>query len=371
MASPPYVIDETKPAASDLITQYPGVEQTFRDVVESWLTGLSDPTTGLLKPTAFPTTPITGLQALTTFIIEAAAAADATLVWRDDADVKQGQMGWVRSTDLISLTAYQDDGTTPRTVVTFGGDAAVVNVATGALQVAGNAVVDVTSAVATAITGTGALNAGSITSGFGSINIGSDALTAGATSVASLTSAGALSATTISGATGTFTGAIAGSTTITATGNLQGATVISTDKIFANSATGTMIFRPVGAASSSHQMTLTNLGVLSVDGNLTYSSDARLKKHVKPLSKLWALSMVDEVDGVSFVRKGSRGKNIGFIAQDIMEWAPELVERREDGMLTVAYPNLVAVLWQAVKQLKHEVEALSSKPGSGVGEYQP
>lgn len=357
MASPPYSIDETKPAAGDLISQYPTVEQTFRDVVESWLTQLSDPATGLLKGTAFPTSPITGLQALTTFVIESAAAADATLVWRDDADVKQGQIGWVRSTDLISLTAYQDDGTTPRTVVTFGGDAAVVNVATGALQVGGNAVVNVTSAVATAITGTGALDAGSITSGFGSINIGTDALTAGATTVTSLTSSGALSATSIAGTTGTFSGAISG-TTITGSGAITGTDIISTSRIFANSTTGTMTFRPAGAASSSHQMTLTNLGVLSVDGNLTYSSDARMKTNIKPLSKLWALSMVADIDGVSFRRKGSKGKNIGFIAQDIMEWAPELVERRDDGMLTVAYPNLVAVLWQAVKQLKAEVEGL-------------
>lgn len=352
MASPPYSIDETKPAAGDLISQYPGVEQTFRDVVESWLTQLSDPATGLLKTTAFPTSPITGLQALTTLIIEAAAAADATLVWRDDADVKQGQMGWVRGTDLISLTAYQDDGTTARTVVTFGGDAAVVNVATGALQVAGNAVIDSTFTGTLALTGVGALNAGSITSGFGAINIGTDAITAGAASFTSMASTGA-----VSGTTGSFSGAITG-TTITGSGAITGTDHISTTRIFANSTTGTMLFRPVGAASSSHQMTLTNLGVLSVDGNLTYSSDARLKKHVKPLSKLWALSMVEGVDGVSFVRKGSRGKNIGFIAQDIMEWAPELVERREDGMLTVAYPNLVAVLWQAVKQLKAEVEAL-------------
>lgn len=51
--SPPFTIDETLPQSSNLLSQYPGQSQPFRDVVESWLTFLSDPSTGLLKSTAF------------------------------------------------------------------------------------------------------------------------------------------------------------------------------------------------------------------------------------------------------------------------------------------------------------------------------
>lgn len=53
--SPPFVINETKPASTDLISQHPADERSFRDTVESWLTLISDPTTGLLRPTAFGT----------------------------------------------------------------------------------------------------------------------------------------------------------------------------------------------------------------------------------------------------------------------------------------------------------------------------
>ena len=37
MASPPFLPDEAKPADSDIVSQYPAVERTFRDIIESWL----------------------------------------------------------------------------------------------------------------------------------------------------------------------------------------------------------------------------------------------------------------------------------------------------------------------------------------------
>lgn len=37
MASPPFLPDETKPADSDIVSQYPAVERLFRDIMESWL----------------------------------------------------------------------------------------------------------------------------------------------------------------------------------------------------------------------------------------------------------------------------------------------------------------------------------------------
>ncbi len=37
MATPPFLPDETKPGASDLISLFPAVEQTFRDVIEDWI----------------------------------------------------------------------------------------------------------------------------------------------------------------------------------------------------------------------------------------------------------------------------------------------------------------------------------------------
>jgi len=41
MASPPFAIAETTPANGDIVSLFPGVERTYRDVVESWLLSIS------------------------------------------------------------------------------------------------------------------------------------------------------------------------------------------------------------------------------------------------------------------------------------------------------------------------------------------
>lgn len=55
MATPPFQPDETAPAPSDLISAYPVTEQTFRDIIESWLLTISTEN-GVLKASAFPST---------------------------------------------------------------------------------------------------------------------------------------------------------------------------------------------------------------------------------------------------------------------------------------------------------------------------
>ncbi len=37
MATPPFLPDETKPADGDVVSQFPAVERTFRDEIETWL----------------------------------------------------------------------------------------------------------------------------------------------------------------------------------------------------------------------------------------------------------------------------------------------------------------------------------------------
>lgn len=56
MATPPFNINELLPQSSDLISQHPTNARAFRDIVESWLNVLSDPSTGQLRTEAFPTT---------------------------------------------------------------------------------------------------------------------------------------------------------------------------------------------------------------------------------------------------------------------------------------------------------------------------
>ncbi len=45
-ASAPFDPDETKPADTDVVSQYPAIERTYRDVIESWLVVDHDKTVG-------------------------------------------------------------------------------------------------------------------------------------------------------------------------------------------------------------------------------------------------------------------------------------------------------------------------------------
>lgn len=75
MASPPFSIAETTPQNSDVVLNYPLAERTYRDVVESWLTLLSDPATGKLRSSAFPATFSLDDVALTINSTDAGASA--------------------------------------------------------------------------------------------------------------------------------------------------------------------------------------------------------------------------------------------------------------------------------------------------------
>lgn len=62
--------------------------------------------------------------------------------------------------------------------------------------------------------------------------------------------------------------------------------------------------------------------------------------------------------GVSFTRIDSGNRGIGVIAQELAAIVPEAVKTNEDGLLSVAYGNLVGVLIEAVKELSRKVERL-------------
>jgi hypothetical protein len=195
MASPPFNITQTSPASSDFISTYPTDEQSFRDIVESWFLTFST-TSGVLLASAMPAVFGVGEVFDTTLYVDAAnTTADSEIVFRDEADVAQVRFIWDESEDVFKLITYQDDGTTPRNTLVIANDAATFTYNTSNVLTAA-------STDAAAITGTGALNAGSITSGFGSIDIGADALTAGAASFT----------------TGAFSSAVTMATTLAVTG---------------------------------------------------------------------------------------------------------------------------------------------------------
>jgi len=90
-------------------------------------------------------------------------------------------------------------------------------------------------------------------------------------------------------------------------------------------------------------------------------SDLRLKKNIETLENM--LEKVLQLRGVRFEFKDSDNKdiNIGFIAQELEEFFPELVTTGRDGYKSVDYSSMTSVLLEAIKELKNENDDLKER----------
>lgn len=111
--------------------------------------------------------------------------------------------------------------------------------------------------------------------------------------------------------------------------------------------------------NSTAQMTMDPAGDVEFAGDVTSSSDRRLKKDIKRIDD--AMGKVAAIEGVTFTRIDSNRESTGLIAQQVQQVLPQAVHTNKDGMLSVSYGNLVGLLVEAVKELKAEIEALKAK----------
>ena len=86
-----------------------------------------------------------------------------------------------------------------------------------------------------------------------------------------------------------------------------------------------------------------------------YTSDARLKTAVETLD---GLALARKLRGVRFEWIAGHGKELGFIAQEVEGAAPELVLTDAQGMKSVKYGNVTAILVEAVKAQDRQLEEL-------------
>ena len=94
-----------------------------------------------------------------------------------------------------------------------------------------------------------------------------------------------------------------------------------------------------------------------------YSSDKRLKDNIKPIEN--SLDKVNKLTGYEFDWNDKQdiyeGHDIGVIAQEVEEVAPEIVETRESGYKAIKYEKLTALLINAVKELTEENKSIRAE----------
>ena len=228
---------------------------------------------------------------------------------------------------------------------------------------------------------TGALNSGSITSGFGTINNGSSTITTtGTVATGAITAGGNITrgGTVIDdGAitdTGNFTLDVAGVINLDADGGglyfKDGGVTIGE---FINSSSDLMIKSAVqdkdilfkgndgGSTITALTLDMSAAGAATFNNNVTAYSDERLKENIVTVTD--ALEKVTAMRGVHYNRIDTGKAHTGVVAQEIQEIAPELVLTADDeiGTLSVDYGNITGYLIEAIKELKAEVAELKGK----------
>jgi len=123
---------------------------------------------------------------------------------------------------------------------------------------------------------------------------------------------------------------------------------------FSTSNTAFVIGNGVDSSNKSDAFKVMFNGDTTVGGDITISSDARLKSNIVSLGS--TLSKLLLIDGKSYEKDGKQ--RIGVLAQEIQEVFPELVTEDGNEMLAVNYQGLVPVLINALKEQDEKINRL-------------
>ena len=104
-------------------------------------------------------------------------------------------------------------------------------------------------------------------------------------------------------------------------------------------------------------------------GNVTaYASDIRLKENILPIES--AVHKALQIRGVEFDWK-DEAEDLGFyprhkhepglIAQEVEKVIPEVVHEDADGYKSISYPNITAVLVEAIKEQQNDINKLKEQ----------
>lgn len=241
--------------------------------------------------------------------------------------------------------------------------------------------INISGNAATATSATSATNATNVTGTVGTANGGTGQTTYSNGQLLIGNGSGLSKATLTAGSGITITNG-AGTITIAASGGSGVSSITgTTNQVIASASTGAVTLSLPQSINTTAGVQFGSFGVgtaasgttgeIRATNNVTayYSSDARLKENVKPIESAldkvsaiggktfdWTDKYIEEHGGADgyFVRKS----DFGVIAQDVEAVFPLAVRTREDGTLAVDYEKMCALAFQAIAELRAEVEAL-------------
>jgi hypothetical protein len=97
------------------------------------------------------------------------------------------------------------------------------------------------------------------------------------------------------------------------------------------------------------------------NGTTSGRSDERLKKNIATANSQLADVMAIEVVNYEWKESDGGAKEIGWIAQQVQQVKPGLVQETEDGYLQLKREPMVAILWKAVQEIKAELDTVKAE----------
>ena len=113
-------------------------------------------------------------------------------------------------------------------------------------------------------------------------------------------------------------------------------------------------FLPSSGGTVSGNLTVT--GNFISNGNVTAYSDIRTKKDIKPIEN--SLEKVLSLTGYTFTMIATEQRQAGVIAQELQKVLPEAVVEDKNGILSVDYSRISALLIGAIKEIYLEVQKI-------------
>ena len=144
-----------------------------------------------------------------------------------------------------------------------------------------------------------------------------------------------------------------GTSNISANVTITGLTTISANATF--SANTTFNNNVLFTNPTVHTANITSSGTITAS-DFNSLSDAKYKTDVHPIND--ALSIVSKLEGKHFIWKNTGKPSLGFIAQEVEEVLPQLINTQDNGSKTINYSVLVAVLVEAIKQQQKQIDEL-------------
>ena len=115
-----------------------------------------------------------------------------------------------------------------------------------------------------------------------------------------------------------------------------------------------------GASNPQERLRIAANGNITSTGTITVTSDESIKRDVETIPH--AISTVQMLRGVNYIRKSSGLPETGLIAQEVEKVLPELVETHPDtGLKSVAYQNMVGLLIEAIKEQQLQIAELKER----------